>query len=166
MISAENWFVLYTKSRHEKLINWDLNRRQIEAFLPLRRIKRRWSDRSVVIEEPLFKSYLFVKTQLARKTEVLRTKGAVQFVRFNSQPVTVQESVIFSLKRLVDEAIAIDPFPYFNTGDRIFIKSGPFKGTEGFIQRKDARKCRLIVSVDAIQSSVSVEIDSCLVEKI
>jgi len=47
----QNWYALYTKSRHEKHINEELDKRNIESFLPLRKIKRRWSDRVKTIEE-------------------------------------------------------------------------------------------------------------------
>ncbi len=161
-----NWYALYTKSRHEKHISEELDKRNIESFLPLRKIKRRWSDRIKTIEEPLFKSYLFVKTELpARKTDVLKIKGAVKFVSAGADPISIDESVIQTLQNLIQHDIAIDPFPYLEKGDRVVIKSGPFKDTEGFIVRKDEKKCRLVISIAAIKSSVAVEIDAYLVDK-
>jgi transcription antitermination factor NusG len=162
----DNWYALYTKSRHEKLINSELNKRNIESFLPTRKIKRRWSDRIKTIEEPLFKSYIFVKTELpARKTDILKIKGAVKFVSAGVSPVPIDENVIHALQNLVQHDIAIDPFPYLEKGDRVIIKSGPFKNTEGFIVRKDEKKCRLVISITAIKSSVAVEIDAYLVDR-
>jgi len=161
-----NWYALYTKSRHEKHINEELDKRNIESFLPLRKIKRRWSDRIKTIEEPLFKSYLFVKTELpACKTDVLKIKGVVKFVSAGADPIPIDEKVIQTLQNLIQYDIAIDPFPYLEKGDRVVIKTGPFKDTEGFIVRKDEKKCRLVISIAAIKSSVSVEIDAYLVDK-
>lgn len=160
-----NWYALYTKSRHEKFIGEELSRRRIESFLPTRKIKRRWSDRTVTIEEPLFTSYIFVKTDLVNKTDTLRIKGAVRFVSAGVSPVPIEEGVIHSLKNIIQNEIPIDPFPYLDKGDRVCVKSGPFKGTEGFILLKDNKRCRLVVSVAAIKSSIAVEIDSYLVEK-
>jgi len=160
------WYALYTKSRHEKFIDSELKKRRIESFLPLRNIKRRWSDRTVTIEEPLFKSYLFVKTGVLNSREVLKTKGAVKFVSAGAQPVPIQENVILSLRNAVQNNMALDPFPYLSQGDRVIVRSGIFKGIEGFILRKDDKKCRLVISIDALMASVSVEVDSCLVEKV
>lgn len=161
------WYALYTRSRHEKLIESELGKRKIESFLPLRKIKRRWSDRTKVIEEPLFKSYIFVRTELPhKKTDILKIKGAVKFVSAGISPVSIEENIIQSLRNVVQQNIAVDPFPYLEKGDRVIIKSGPFKDTEGFIVRKDDKKCRIVISISAIKSSVAVEIDAYLVEKI
>jgi len=163
----QNWYALYTKSRHEKHINEELGKRGIESFLPLRKIKRRWSDRIKTIEEPLFKSYIFVNTELpARKADILKIKGAVKFVSAGINPVSIEEKIIRLLQNIVQQDIAVDPFPYLEKGDRVIVKSGPFKDTEGFIVRKDEKKCRLVISIAAIKSSVALEIDAYLVDKV
>ena len=167
MVSIElQWYALYTKSRHEKFVRDEIQKRQIESFLPLRFMKRKWSDRMVIVEEPLFKSYLFVKTDFKSFSDVLKTKGAVAFVRSGDGPVPIRESVILSLRNIVQPDIVLDPFPYLKQGDRVYVKSGIFKGTEGFIIRKNDKKCRLVISIDALMTSISVEVDSCLVERI
>lgn len=160
-----NWYALYTKSRHEKFIDTELGKRGTESFLPLRRIRRRWSDRTITLEEPLFKSYIFVKTDPARRTDVLKIKGAVSFVKAGQHPVPVEEKVVLALKSIIQNEIQADPFPYIDKGDLICIKSGPFKGLEGYVVLKDNKRCRMIVSIVAIRSSVAIEIDSHLVEK-
>jgi transcription antitermination factor NusG len=160
------WVALYTKSRHEKFIHNELTKKRIESFLPTRKIKRRWSDRTVTTEEPLFKSYLFVKAARLKLVDVLKTKGAVKFVSVQGQPVTIRNEVIAAIQKIVSQDIAIDPFPYLGAGDRVGIRSGIFKGVEGYIVRKDSKKCRLVISVDALAASISIEVDSSLVEKI
>ena len=162
----DKWYALYTKSRHEKFIYAEMQKKKIEAFLPLRFIKKRWSDRTVTIEEPLFKGYLFIKANQLTFSDIIRTKGAVKLVAAGAAPVSIHESVIASLKNVIQPNIIVDPFPYLKQGDRVYVKSGLFKGTEGFVFRKNDKKCRLIISVDAIGASISVELDSCLVEKL
>jgi hypothetical protein len=77
------WYALYTRPRHEKQVYEDLSNRQIEGFLPTYKIRRRWSDRYKVVEEPLFKNYLFVNVPSASSYhETLRPYGAVSFVAF------------------------------------------------------------------------------------
>jgi transcription antitermination factor NusG len=161
-----NWYALYTRSRHEKSIHAELGKKRIESFLPVRFVKRKWTDRTVTLEEPLFKSYLFVKTCLPQFSDVLMTKGSVKFVSAGMDPIPLRESVITSLRNIIQPEIALDPFPYLKSGDRVYVKSGLFRGTEGFIVRKDDRKCRLVISIDALMASVSIEVDSCLVEKL
>ena len=160
------WHALYTKSRHEKFISAELQKKGIEAYLPLRRVQRRWSDRNVITEEPVFSSYIFVRSNPLISTEILKTKGAVKFVSAGHEPVVVSPAVIGSLRTIFTQNIQADPFPYLREGERVCVRSGVFKGVEGFIVRKDDKRCRVVISIDAIMSSISFEVDSCLVEKV
>src|SRR3954447_25845445 len=104
------WYALYTRPRHEKRVFDDLLSRQIEAFLPTYKVRRRWSDRYKVVEEPLFKNYLFVKVDYDRRYhETLRPYGAVSFVSFDGQPAQIPDSEIESIRRLVTCELAYQP---------------------------------------------------------
>lgn len=157
------WFALYTRSRHEKFIHHELQKKGIRTFLPLRKVKRQWSDRKIVIEEPLFKGYLFVHTPLIHCSSILHTKGAVRFVGSYETPIAVPPVDILALKRFMEEEVVVDPFPYLKVGEPIRVKSGPFKGVEGFVVRK-GKNCRLVISLDMIMQSVSIEIDEACIE--
>ena len=159
------WYALHTRSRHEKLVNHELQRKGIETFLPLRRLTRHWSDRTKEIEEPIFSGYVFVRTSLENRLEVLKTRGSVRFISFNSAPVPVSDKELAAVRLFVEEKISIDPFPYLAKGDRVYIRTGPLRGVEGFIVRKD-RHTRLVISLDLLFQSISVAIDEALVEKI
>lgn len=162
--TSYHWYALYTRSRHEKIVKEELQKKQLETFLPLRKITRQWSDRKKIIEEPLFKSYLFVRIPLSEKLKVLNTVGVVQFVcNRGAEPVSVPEKELLTIKSFIESSIQIDPFPYLKEGEKVYIRSGPFRGAEGFIVRK-ARHCRLIISLDVLMQSISVEIDEACVE--
>lgn len=166
VIEPVHWYALYTRSRHEKLVDRELHKKGISTFLPLRQITRNWSDRKKVITEPLFKGYLFVQTSLRDKTEVLKTVGAVSFVGSRGrEPISVPEKEIAAIQAFIKEDIQIDPFPYLKEGARVYVRSGSFKGVEGFIVRKD-RHCRLVISLDLLMQSISIEIDQSCVEPI
>lgn len=160
-----NWYALYTKSRHEKLVDELLKRKGIETFLPLRKIRRKWSDRIRQIEEPIFKGYLFTRTAYLNRFDVLNTKGVVRFIGFGMFPSVVPDASVLALKRFMEEEIEIDPFPYLKEGDRVSVRSGTFRGVEGFLVHKKG-KYRLVISLDLIQQSASIEIDAACVEKI
>jgi transcription antitermination factor NusG len=74
--------------------------------------------------------------------------------------------VIDSLRSISTPEAEIDYFPYLNVGERVYVRAGVFKGVEGFIIRKDENKCRVVISVDALMASISVQVDSNLVEKL
>ncbi|MBU1121401.1 MAG: transcription termination/antitermination NusG family protein [Candidatus Omnitrophota bacterium] len=155
----ENWYVLYTKSRHEKFVESELLNQRIEAFTPKMILRKRWSDRFKYIEEPLFSSYCFAKFSLWNKEKVLSQAGVVNVVSFNKQYVSVQESVVKSLKILMKNKIKIDPCPYFKVGSAVEIKKGPLKGLVGYVEEKRNRNATLVVTVDAILSSVRCVVD-------
>ena len=161
--SAVRWFALYTRSRHEKIVQQELTKKGVETFLPLRKITRQWSDRKKIIEEPLFKGYLFVHAPFSERLTVLNTVGVVNFVRQGSEPAEVAEKELLTIRRFLEENIEVDPFPYLKQGERVYVRSGPFRGAEGFVVRKDSH-CRLIISLDSLMQSVSIQIDQACVE--
>ena len=161
----KKWYALHTKSRHEKVVEEGLRKKGIETFLPIRKITRHWSDRVKQIEEPIFKGYLFVQIPLRKQREVLQTHGSARLVGFNSQPAPVSEKELEAVRRFVRDEIPLDPYPYLGKGDRVYIRSGPLHGIEGFIVRKD-KHTRLVISLDLLMQSISVEVDEAVVEKI
>ena len=79
------------------------------------------------------------------------------------EPAQVPEAELFAIRRFMEADMVIDPFPYLKEGQRVYIRSGPFKGVEGFIVRKDTH-CRLVISLDMLMQSVSVQLDQACVE--
>lgn len=159
-----HWFALYTNSRHEKWVDQELKKKKIETFLPLRIVTRHWSDRKKVVLEPLFKSYIFVFSSLRRRWDILNTKGVVRFVGPSAaDPLKVPERELAAVRQFMDEKIQVDPFPYLKVGEPVYIRTGPFKGVEGFIVRK-GRDSRLVISFDVLMQSVSIVIDEACVE--
>ncbi len=155
--NAVNWYVLYTKSRHEKLVESELLKKGLEAFTPKLTIKSKWSDRTKLIEEPLFKSYCFVRFSInnsSTRNEILAQKGVVSIVRFNDRYVAVEDSVISSLKILIENNLKLDPCPFLKEGDKVVIRKGSLKGVEGYIVEKRDKNTVLVISIDAIASSV------------
>ena len=160
------WYTLYTRSRHEKFVEQELLKKGIDAYTPKIKLKRRWSDRIKEVEEPLFKSYCFAKFPLIHKRNVISQQGVVKVVNFSNRYVPVDENVIESLKILVSGELKIDPYPYLSKGDKVTIKKGPFKGLEGYIIEKRNKNTELVVSVDAIMSSIKCVIEADFVDLI
>ena len=159
-----HWYALYTRPRHEKQVLDDLCNRHIEAFLPTYKVRRRWSDRYKIVEEPLFKNYLFVNVDYDRRYhETLRPYGAVSFVTFDGKPAQLPEHEVDAVRRLVSSDLPYDPHPYLKVGRRVRVRSGPLEGCEGILTRKKGL-ARLVLSVNLLQQSVSAEVDADCVE--
>jgi transcription antitermination factor NusG len=139
------WYAVYTKPRWEKKVNSLLLQKGIEVYCPLNKIRRKWSDRIKTIEEPLFKSYVFVKIKDDERTSVRMTNGVVNFVYWDGKPAIIKEKEIQTIKRFLDEyenveAVKID----LAAGDRVQVIAGPMMDKEGKVievKNKMAKVC-------------------------
>ena len=161
-----NWYPLYTRSRHEKFVESALIEKGIESFTPTVLLRKRWSDRIKFIEQPLFRSYCFAKFLLKDKTAVVSQPGVANIVHFKNQYIPIPDKVIDSLKILVENKVKIDPYPYLNTGDKVRVKNGSLKNVEGYIIEKRNKNTSLVISIEAIASSVKCVVDAADVESV
>ncbi len=160
----KNWYVVYTYSKHEKKIDMLLQRAAIESFLPLQTKIRQWSDRKKKVELPLFPNYLFVRITPREFWKVLDLDGVVDFVSNGVRPGTVSGDIIENIRRMVSGEIEVEKLR-MPTGQRVRVTRGPFKGAEGQFIRL-ARKSQLIVNIELLNQSISMEINPYHVEKI
>jgi transcription antitermination factor NusG len=126
------WYAIYTRPRWEKKVNILLKEKGIESYCPLNKVKRKWSDRMKTIEEPLFKSYVFVRILEDERTNVRMTSGVVNFVYWDGKPAIIKEKEIQTIRRFLNEyenveVQKIDLLP----DQRIRITSGPMMDHEG-----------------------------------
>jgi transcription termination/antitermination protein NusG len=162
LLNENHWYAVHTKSRHEKLVSNLISRKNIEVYLPVKKILRKWSDRKKLVDFPLFNGYLFVNMPLIEKDKVLHTKGVVRLLG-NYAPECIPEEQIISLKKFETHDVEVDPYLHLHEGSQVKIKHGPFKDCTGYLLRKK-NKYRLVVNLEVINQSVSVEIDSSDVE--
>ena len=158
-----HWYALYTSSRHEKKVASFLERLHVEFFLPLYSSNRRWKDRRVELQLPLFPGYVFVHIPWQDRLSVLTAPGAVRFVSFNGRPAVLPETDLLSLRCGLDYGLSAQPHPYLQVGRSVRVRSGPLAGLEGILVRKKER-FRLLVSIDMIMRSIAVEVDAADVE--
>jgi len=157
--SASPWFALYTRSRFEKQVAEQLERKRLPVFLPLRMEVHRWQDRYQKVEVPMFRGYLFAQfaPQSAERTTILRTLGVVRIVGFGQNDTEVPAEQIAALRRLADERALLHPHRYLRVGQRVKVASGSLAGVEGILVRIK-KQDRLVVAVDAIRQAVAVEL--------
>jgi transcription antitermination factor NusG len=161
-----DWYAIYTKSRHEKVVAEELWQREIEVFLPLRNVVSRWKDRRKEVQFPLFPGYLFVRTDIQRRRlDILKVPSVVRIIGFNNEPAPVDALQIEAVKTLVFSKLPYDPFPEMVVGDRVRVRRGPLRGLDGYLIEKKSR-FRFVITVDLIQQAVSCEIDAADVEKL
>ncbi len=137
------WYAIYTRPRWEKKVSNLLVQKGIESYCPLNRVRRKWSDRIKTVEEPLFKSYVFVRIEDEDRTEVRMTNGVVNFVYWNGKPAVIKEKEIQTIKRFLDEFENVEAVK-INPEERVRIIAGPMMDQEGKvieIKNKTAKVC-------------------------
>jgi transcription antitermination factor NusG len=160
---APRWYAAYTCANHEKRVVAQLVERGIEHFLPLYRSLHRWTDRRVELELPLFPGYVFVRLALRERLRVVRIPGVVHLVGFGGLPTPLPDDELAILRSGLTECPRAEPHPFLTVGRRVQITSGPFAGLGGLLERKKG-KMRVVVSLDLIQRSLSVDVDATQVQ--
>ena len=107
----KKWLAIYTRPRWEKKVNQLLTEKGLESYCPLNKVRRKWSDRYKVVEEPLFKSYVFVKVSDEDRSNVRMTTGAINFVYWDGKPAVVKEKEIIAIRRFLDEYENVEARP-------------------------------------------------------
>jgi transcription antitermination factor NusG len=154
----QRWYAAYANVNHEKRVAQQLERRSIEHLLPLYESVRRWKDRRVRLQIPLFPGYVFVRLALRDRLQVLQIPGVVHLVSFAGNPAPLQEEDIHAMQDCWSHGILVEPHPYLQVGRRAQVKGGPLQGLQGIIVRRK-NKTRFILSFELIKRSVAVEID-------
>ncbi len=162
------WYAANVRSRHEFKATEKLISRGIETFLPTVERLRKWKDRNKLIVFPLFPGYIFVRTTKESENllSVLKVPGIVRMLcTIPGLPDEIPEDQITSLKKLVDNKEALDPYPYLTEGQMVRIIKGPLAGVEGILNEK-VDKHVLVLSVDVLRQGVALTINAADVEKI
>ena len=134
-------------------------KKNIEAYLPLLKERRKWSDRKKWVEFPLFSSYLFARIDIKDSIFVLQTQGVNTIVKFGKQIAIVQNSVIEAIRLAMEGGYQLEPVEYFVEGNQVEVIAGPMKGVKGIVAKLKGQN-RLIIKIDAIQQALSIQIES------
>lgn len=162
----KKWFAIYVKSRSEKKVLKLLEDIGIESFLPLITRVKQWSDRKKKVEEPLFRSYLFVNIPLNDYYTVLNVNGVVKFITFERKPVPVPDNQIIAIKEyLNDTELHSINYEDFKEGELVRVKTGQMKDLVGRFVKING-KHRVIIDIEAVGQSLAINIARSNVEAV
>jgi transcription antitermination factor NusG len=153
------WYALRVRARSEELVANILSTKEFQCYVPSWEERKTYSDRVMRAQVPAFPGYAFSRFCLTERLEVLNTPGVQHIVGAGATPEAIEESVISSLRRAFSCAKRVAPFGYFRGGNRVRIARGPLAGAIGVLLRLKGEH-RLIISVDILQRSVSVEVEA------
>ncbi len=142
------------------MVREQLERKQVEAFLPTITRWSRWKDRKKKIDWPLFPGYCFARFDPADTLAILKCAGVVNIVSFEGKPAAIPAYELDSIRLLVGSELQYDPCAMIREGMMVEVVHGPLRNVVGRLLRKDAKTARLVLSVDLIGQAVSVEVDA------
>ena len=167
----KKWFAIYVKSRNEKKVFKQLEDMGIESFLPLITRLKQWSDRKKKVEEPLFRSYVFLRHNLKDRKEyykIMNIQGVVCFVTIEKKPVPIPENQITAIKEYLNDIELQDlNTDDFKEGQLVRIKSGQMRDLIGrFVQTKGKHNIIIIIEIEAVGQSLPITVPRSIVEAV
>lgn len=154
-----HWYAAYTCANREKRVAAELQARTVEHFLPLYSSVRRWKDRRVRLDFPLFPGYVFVRLALRDRQRVVQIPSVVRLVGFNGLPAALPDTEMEIMRSGLSGRLRAEPHPFLTIGRHVRITGGPFAGLEGVLKRGKSN-LRVVVALDLIRRSVAVEVDA------
>ena len=159
------WYPVYTNARAEKKAFIALKAKGIEAYLPLQRKLKNWSDRKKWVEEPLIPSYLFVRINHVNQADVLMTKGVARFLYFSGKIASMPDKQIEELKLLMASDIEMEVTEKnLQPGEKITVKAGPLKGISGEMVAYRSQK-QLLIRLESLGQSIIVNAPAALINR-
>lgn len=155
--SMKAWFAVQVWSRSESKVASILEHKGYECFLPTYESKRKWANRTQTLQSPLFPGYVFCRLQEHVAGLVMTTPGVVRVLGFGKRPYAVSDDEIHAIQK-ASLGEDVGPYAYLHVGQKVRIRSGPLAGLVGILTQK-RNKYRLVVSVQLIMKSMSIEVD-------
>jgi transcriptional antiterminator RfaH len=154
---TKNWYVLYTKPRHEKKVAERLTAAGHKVYCPLQKVVRKWSDRTKVVEEPLFKGYVFILIEDHKRDEVFTYPGTVRYLFWLRRPAVVREEEIATIQKWLghydQERISVTDI---TPGTYVRITSGKFMNEEGILL--DTSNSKALVQLPELGIQLSLDL--------
>ncbi len=153
-----HWFALYTKPRHEIKAELELNKLEIENYLPKVTRLRKWSDRKKKITQPLFSSYIFINVNEKERYHALEIPCIVKTISFNGKPSIIPDFEINNLKKMLEGNPEVKVVDELKTGTSVKVIEGPFRDVEGIVYETPNNERMLAIVINLLKRSVTVSL--------
>jgi transcription antitermination factor NusG len=153
------WYAFRVRPRHEKMVSSSLRGKGYDEFLPLARSRRKWADRSKIVEMPLFPGYIFCGARRSDIGGIRSTPGIIDVIRAGAHPLPARREEVEGLRTAVDADLMMESCDFIEppNGAQLRIVSGPLRGLQGLLVEVRGGQ-RLILSVELLRRSVVVEL--------
>ena len=152
------WYAVYTKPRWEKKVAALLLEAGIENYCPINKVTRQWSDRKKIVLEPVFKGYVFVKVEEAKKWEVRSISGVLNFVYWLGKPAVIRDEEIDVIRKFLNEFNDVQvESKGLVVNSEVRIKQGVLMNYHGIIV--EVIGSRAVVKIDNLDLQLSAHFD-------
>lgn len=162
-----NWYVIHTKIRQERIALENLERQGFECFLPLIWVEKLRRGALEVSQEPLFPRYMFIRLGTALESQswapIRSTTGVVRLVTFGQTPVKIQDELIAELQVKTDSVEV--QLRHFAPGEQVVVTEGPFVGVEAIYQMADAEG-RVMILLNILSKQVKMAVRAASIRKV
>jgi transcription antitermination factor NusG len=134
LTEKKQWYALYTRPRWEKKVAELLEKKKVEVYCPLNKVRKQWADRKKVVLEPLFTSYVFVCVTPEEHLRIKQTDGVISFVYWLSKPAVIRQEEIDTIKNFLSEYdnVKLEKLAV-KLNDTVRIINGPLMMWEGSV---------------------------------
>jgi len=156
--NVRRWYAVYTRPRWEKKVYGLLLAKGVETYCPLNRVQKKWSDRLKWVEEPLFKSYLFVKVTDEEMATVRLVTGVANFVYWLGRPAVIRDSEIRAIKKFLNDYtnVLVEPID-LHPNEKVRIQSGLLMDKEARILQVRGKRVQIVI--ESLQFSLVAIVD-------
>ncbi len=141
----KKWYAIYSKPRWEKKVDTLLQKKNIHSWCPLQKIEKQWSDRKKIVEEPLFRSYVFIRINIAsdEMLNVLTTDGVLNFVKYLGKPAVIRDNEVDLIQKYLSEKdvkIEVLSLNDFKENTKVKVNHGIFMDKTGIVLQGGKKK--------------------------
>ncbi len=151
------WSVLHVLANHEKRVVQHLAVRSLEHYLPLYTERSRWTDRSVLLERPLFTGYVFVRFSLQARHSVITIPGVLRLLGDDGRD-TVSPDEIDRIREGLAAGCLLRPHPNISVGTEVRVRNGVFEGVEGMVT-EFRHRCKVVIALAVVKQCFTLEVD-------
>ncbi len=163
--ALKRWFVVNTKPKNEDRAASNFQNGGFDVLAPKLKLRKYKDGRFIDVVEQLFPGYIFVKFHPIEDFRLIKyTRGVKTIVHFGDKIVPLQDEIIEYIRSKLVNGVARIEKKQFKKGEKIFVKEGPFKGLSGIFERELEGKERVMILLDSVKFSLSMEIDGDLIE--
>jgi transcription antitermination factor NusG len=159
---SPSWYAVQVRPRCEHKIASMLEYKGIEQFVPARVTTKEFRP-GARNAQVLFAGYVFCRVDLSqRSVPVVTTPGVIRFIGTGNTPIPIPDEEMEAIRRITRLSSALGHSGRLPVGRKIRVIDGPLKGIEGRVCEFRNRS-RLVVQLNLIHQSISVEIDEASV---